>query len=93
MSLHYLSREDSTLEIDSIGHVDFAEIDEVVSAYEVENSLAHEFNVKVVLGEEVLVAAGGTPVACVEVWTYLLASNYADVFGQDGVHHVWVVHA
>lgn len=93
LSLDYLSREDRALEIDGIGYVDLAEVDEVMSADEVLDSLAHEFDVEVVLGEEVLVAAGGAPVASVEVWAYLLAPDYADVFGEDGVHHVRVVHA
>ena len=45
LSFDYLSREDSALEIDSICYIDLAEVDEVMSADEVLNSLAHEFDV------------------------------------------------
>lgn len=92
LSLDYLCREDGALEVDGVGDVDFAEVYEVMGADEVQDSLAHEFYVQVILGEEVLVAAGGAPVARVEVRTHLLAPDYADVLWQDGVHHVRVVH-
>lgn len=63
-----------------------------MNADEVQDALAHEVYVEVVFSEEVLVATGGAPVSCVEVGADLLAADYANVLGENGVHHVWVVH-
>lgn len=91
-SFEEFGREDGPFEVDGIGDVDFAEIDEVVRPFEVLYRLLHKLDVEVVPREEVFVSPPSTPISRIEITSYLLTPNYPYVLGQDRVQHTAVVY-
>lgn len=81
VDLDYICRKDSAFEVDCVCDVDFTEIDEVMGSLKVLDSLLHQLDVKIILGEKVLVPSCGAPISCIKIWGYFLTPDDLDIFG------------
>jgi hypothetical protein len=61
-------------------------------AFEAFHGLLKQSNVETAAGEVIFISPCFAPVTGVEVRRYLLAADDTDVLGEDGVHHLAVVH-
>lgn len=61
-------------EIHSIGHIHFTIIDKIMCAYELLNSILHNFNVQIATGKEIFIASSVAPISSIELFTNWLTS-------------------
>lgn len=88
----YFSRKDGPFEIDCIGDIDFAEINEIMSTLEIFYWVPHKIDIQVISCEKIFISSFGAPISCIEILTHLFASDYPDILWQNCIHHIAIIH-
>lgn len=90
-SLDNICREDSPFEVNCVGDIYLTVVDEVVSPLEVLDGLSEKRNVETAFGKVVFVSSFFAPVSSIEIGGNFLASDDADIFRKQSVHHLAVL--
>lgn len=91
-NLFDLCWKNGPLKIDSIGYIDLAKIDEVMSSFEIFYGLFHELDIEIILGKEILVSPSRTPISCIKIRRNFLTPYNSNILRQYSVHHIRIIH-
>lgn len=87
LAFYDFGREYCSLKVDCVCEVHLTVIEKIVRAYKRFYCFLHGLNVKVILGEKILVWPLSTPISCIKIVTNFLACQNSNIFWKNCVKH------